>query len=281
MVTVSVVLFSIVVAVMLAYLLGAARAARKAFKERSLERQLAAVVPPVPVPTVTIAWMNQSRLNGELTLSDIDAAKIVEALNIQVPDLLAMWPHLPVINNVFCELNAAPAGSIKAYFLPNSDVAEALGYHSVDPQGDPYIRIFTEPVLTNGGTSLRGAISISVCASHEMCEEAVDPTCQLAARAPNGDQWALETADPVENNCYEVTLADGSKVAVSDFVFPSFFGNGSGPYDKLGVLVHPFSIAPGGYAVIDGVQKFGERYPDWKKPGKEFPAARTYRRTHA
>src|SRR5207302_11087429 len=96
-----------------------------------------------------------------------------------------------------------PAGVTPAYFLPNPDVANALGYHDTDPHGRPYIRVFTEPVLQNGGTVLHGELSIAAVASHEACEEAVDPSCTATATAPNGDVWALETCDPCEASSYD------------------------------------------------------------------------------
>lgn len=236
---------------------------------------------PAPVPNeLVIAWINESQNNGALTLSDADAASIVAALNLQVPDLKAAWPTLPVITNVVATVNTVPSGALKAYFLANADVAGALGYHDVDPQGDPYIRVFTETVLSNGGSALSGSVSISVCASHEMCEAAVDPKCTATATSPTGHSWALETADPVESNFYTVTTPLGIVVAVSDFVYPAFFQNSPGPYDKLGILKAPFSIAPGGYAIIDNQQSFGMLYPEWRQTTKAFPAARTYRRLH-
>jgi hypothetical protein len=223
-----------------------------------------------------IAWINQSQ--GQL--ADADAARIVEALNLQAPDLAAGWPGTE-ISHVTATADTVPAGAVKAYWLQNADVAGALGYHDVDPSGDPYIRVFTETILSNGGSALSGAVSISVCSSHEACEEAVDPTCTSTSTAPNGDVWADETADPVESNSYDVTTSDGTVVAVSDFVLPSFFQEaGTAPFDKLSVLTAPFTIAQGGYGIVNNKQVFGEEYPEWRKTTKEFPASRTYRRLH-
>jgi hypothetical protein len=178
-----------------------------------------------------------------------------------------------------------PKGSdtlVKAYFLPNADVANALGYHDVDPEGDPYIRVFTLTVLQNGGSALSGPVSISSCASHEACEEGVDPSCAATSTAPDGDVWALEVCDPVESTSYNVTTQDGTVVAVSDFVTPGFFApaTAGGSYDYCHVLASPYTIAKGGYAVINEKQVFGEAYPAWRKATKASPVARTYRRLH-
>ena len=227
--------------------------------------------------TTTIAWINQSTAQ----LADIDAQRIVEALNVQAGDLKAAWADVDVTNVFVAADGGVPAGAVKAYFLPNADVAGALGYHDVDPQGDPYIRVFTQTVLDAGGSALSGAVSIAVCASHEMCEEAVDPSCTTNVTDGQGRTWAKEVGDPVESSSYDVTIGDGTAVAVSDFVFPSFFDTaGTAPFDKLGVETAPFTIAKGGYAIIDGGQVFGEEYPEWRKALKTSPASRTFRRTH-
>lgn len=232
-----------------------------------------------------VVWINQS----QGTLADADASRIVAALNLQVPHLTGFWPAAAVTHELLATGTTPPAGTptlVKAYFLPNSDVADALGYHDVDPQGDPYIRVFTEPILTNGGTPLTGSLSISACASHEGCEEAVDPSCSATATAPDGKVWALEDCDPVENDSYDVTLPDGTRVAVSDFVTPAFFGQqtasgqSADQYDYMSVLKAPFTLAPGGYAIVDNQQVFGETYPEWRKDTKKSEAARTYRRLH-
>lgn len=235
---------------------------------------------PTPVPPAagtTVAWINES----QGTLSDADAAKIVEALNLQVPHLQKAWPQVGQLTHVVATTSTVPAGAVKAYFLPNADVAGALGYHDVDPHGDPYIRVFTETVLGAGGTALSGALSISTCASHEACEEACDPGCQSTATAANGDAWAVEVSDPVESDFYTVTLSDGTQVAVSDFVTPAFFDKSATTgFDYMSIINAPFTIAPGGYAIINNKQVFGDNYSEVRKSMKDFPAARTFRRTH-
>jgi hypothetical protein len=242
---------------------------------------------PVTPTGITVFWINQSQdTAGNLTVQDSDLDKIVEALNFQAYHHLAdHWGNIRIAHEVLASGAQAPSGAqgvVKAYLLANSDVADALGYHDVDPQGDPYIRVFTEPILTNGGTVLSGSLSVSACASHEACEEAVDPQCQEVVMAPNGDVWCVEVGDPVQDNSYDVTLKDGSMVAVSDFVTPQFFEAASpgARYDYLQVLSEPFTIASGGYAIIGGQPVYGEHYED-KGQDKTFPASRTYRRTHA
>jgi hypothetical protein len=252
-------------------------------------------MPPAPGPgTVTVAWINSSYEvpGGNPLLLAGDAAKIVEALNIQNQDLVAAWgPAKQAAHVLAADAGSAPAGAVLAYFLRNADVARALGYHDTDPNGNPYIRVFVETVLNNGGTSLTGNTSVSVCAGHEADEEAVDPSCVSTATAPNGDVWALEVGDPVESSSYTVTLPDGSQVAVSDFVYPSFFDpQGQSPFDHVGAVNSPFTIAQGGYAIINNQEVFASEsggtttdrraagYPEWRWKMKLFPRSRTARR---
>jgi hypothetical protein len=176
---------------------------------------------------------------------------------------------------------------MKCYFLPDADAAHLLGYHDVDPHGDPYLRVFVDLILQNNGTALSGATSVSAAAAHEAAEAAVDPRCDSYSVArTDGTQVALEVADAVENSSYHVTLADGTKVSVTNFVFPSFFQpNGSAPFDQCQLVTAPFQILNGGYEVVrDGSgavsQRLGDGYPEWRHSSKRFEASRTFRRLH-
>jgi hypothetical protein len=148
-----------------------------------------------------------------------------------------------------------------------------------------------DTILSHNGTTLTGSVSVSVCAGHEADEQDVDPSCTSTATAPNGDVWALEVGDPVETSSYNITIADGSQVAVSDFVYPSFFDpQGSPPFDHVGVVSAPFTMAPGGYAIINGNPVYADKagrltsdrkaagYPEWRWQMKTYYRSRTVRR---
>lgn len=240
--------------------------------------------PPPPTPTATVAWINQS----QGSLSDADAAKIVEALNIQAKDVKKAWgDKVPGnVTHVNATLDTLPPSCIKAYFLPTADVANALGYHDVDPQGDPYIRVFVETILSqSGATALTGTTSVAQCAGHEGPEWECDPLCQTYSM-PRGDgtKVAIEVGDPVEASGYDVKLTDGSSVTVSNFVFPSFFDPaGTAPYDQMGLVTKPFEIMPGGYEIVQDAsgnvtQVFGKTYAAWRKETKLHPSSRTAKR---
>jgi hypothetical protein len=72
------------------------------------------------------------------------------------------------------------------------------------------------------------------------------------APGPGGRRYAMELADPVQRDSYEVevTILDETRrVVLSNWVTPAWFGLASGPVDYLGRLTDPFSLAPGGYAI--------------------------------
>lgn len=59
--------------------------------------------------------------------------------------------------------------------LPESDDAEEraegyLGYHIEDDNGVRWGRVYTKPILEDGGTMLGGDNSVSVTLSHEVIE---------------------------------------------------------------------------------------------------------------
>ena len=239
-----------------------------------------------------VTWFNQSQdSTGKKVLADTDAARIVEALNLQVPDVITQWGQAYGIRHTLGDNPAGPADvAAPAYFLYDADLADGAGYHDVDPQGRPYIRVFVNTILSHGGSTFGDDPAVSGCASHEAVEFAIDPECRLSHIAPNGDTWAVEVADPVEMSLYRVITSDGTDVSVSDFVYPSFFDcSGKPPYSHTGAVTAPFTLSPGGYGIINGKDVWGSqtgpvasgqpRYPEWRWVLlKEQSGSRTARR---
>ncbi len=100
----------------------------------------------------------------------------------------------------------------------------------------------------------------TVAASHEALEYFLNLRLDRWAEAPNKARWAYEIADPVEADGYPMAIDVHGHVLIvklSDYVMPGFWGDGRGPYDYLDRLTAPFSLAPGGYAVVerDGLYK--------------------------
>jgi len=189
--------------------------------------------------------------------------KITAAVNAQIQDYAQIlgrgtWDLVDKVN----------ASGWKIYLFDNSDQANALGYHSVTPTGASYARVFVKPVLDNGGSWLNGSLSVSAVVSHEAIELLGDPGINIWIDDLNGKLWARELCDAVESDSYVI-----QGVSVSNFLYPSYFNAfGKAPFDRLGTLSAPFTLAKGGYAVqmssAGAKQVFGEEYPEWRKATK-------------
>lgn len=185
---------------------------------------------------------------------------------------------------VYCATtDDVPEGASRLWVIDSPDVADALGYHDVDPEGHTYGKVFVEPILDAGGSDTSGDNSVSVTASHEALEIFGDPPATYWVQRPDGVLVATELCDPVEAQSYTVTTY-GRPVDVSNFVTPGWFRreDGTQKFDYLGSLREPFSKADGGYLILMKggrvYQEFGRHYPEWRKAMKAHPAARTARR---
>ena len=123
---------------------------------------------------------------------------------------------------------------------------------------------------------------MSATVSHEACELIGDPAANQWAQTPRGALYAVELCDPVESECYEVRLRNGTSVTVSDFVYPAWFNPFAPPgsrFDHMRVLTKPFEVAEEGYAMqMTGGRvrnKYGRSYPRWRKDTKRAWGSRT------
>lgn len=231
--------------------------------------------------TLHVAFVNQSKH----VPTDI-AAKIAAACSRQLRLHTApLWnrsaPGVAYVSDALHVLD----GTRPFYFLDNADVADALGYHDVDPHGRPYAKIFVEPILDSGGTLTDGANSVSVTASHEANELFGDEFCNDWSQANDGYSYAKELCDPCEGDGY---VMSGTGIWVSDFVLPEYFSDtpeAGARFDYMGKLTAPFTMTAGGYLIRmkDGKvdQVFADSYPEWKRAGKLHPAARTSQRARS
>jgi hypothetical protein len=222
--------------------------------------------------------VNESSHHSVRIDAAVDAMR--KAIAIQLRDVARVWGEY-----VYAVVADARGSGFKIVLLDNADAADALGYHDLDRHGLPYARVFVDPILDNGGTWLRGANSVSATLSHEACELVGDPTANHWVENARGSLVAVELCDPVESCAYAITLADGRRVSLSDFVYPEWFN----PYvppatqvDRMSILRKPFEIAPDGYVIhhtAAGVRNiWGRSYPRWRKAAKRRPASRTYMR---
>jgi hypothetical protein len=122
-------------------------------------------------------------------------------------------------------------------------VAGALGFHT-ETDGVDYAEALP-PAPRPPGEAIDGTTT-----SHEVVETFGDPSCNAYMRGPSGRRLARELADPVEADAYPITVRIGPEtrqVMVSNFVLPSWFQGGPGPYDFLKRLDLPEEMTAGGY----------------------------------
>jgi hypothetical protein len=229
----------------------------------------------------TLRIVNRSARDPDVVEPAIDA--MTEAIAIQLRHLADAWGQ--VVWQIVDDANAV--GFEIALFDDDEELQEAYGWHWVTDQGTPYARVFLNPILKFGGRWLHSSLSVSASVSHEACELIGDPAVNQWAQAMRGGLYAVELCDPVEADCYDVELADGTLVTVSDFLYPDWFNPfapAGGRFDHTGLLTKPFEVAPDGYAMqLSGGKvrnKYGRRYPAWRRATKRSWGSRTHARHH-
>ena len=125
-------------------------------------------------------------------------------------------------------------------FVDDATQADALAYHDLTDEGLPISFVFVKAILADNA-------SVSVAATHEICEMAVDPWLNTACQDDQGTFWACEVCDPVEDEQYGYEI-DG--VLVTDFVTPDWYApkNEKGDIDYKRHARNPFDVLSKGYA---------------------------------
>lgn len=179
--------------------------------------------------------------------------------------------------------------------LDDADQAGDLGWHTEGPDADVYGRVFASPVLQNGGNALTNELSVCSVLSHECIEVLGDAACNRWVQRADGGWVAVELADPVEGDSYEITISGPADLGtatvsasgtVSDFVLPAWFNpdEDAGPTDYMKLVTAPFQVRDTGYVIemaagaTTVTEQWGAHYPEWRKATKASPAARTARR---
>ena len=223
-------------------------------------------------------------LNASTMASNADVELMTQACQIQNSLHCApAWNQKPATIKFYADPKTVPGYAFTITVI-DSDPSEpqALGWHTVEANSKLDGFILCQPILSNGGAAWQfdsanpNRYTISATLSHEVCEAFCDRMCNLWADGPaiaQGSSYAMELADPVESTSYPVSV-NGQEVAMSNFVFPSFFFVDAGPLnmplDYCRTLSKPFSMTSGGYMIVRNApgseqQIFGETYPDWKK----------------
>jgi hypothetical protein len=116
--------------------------------------------------------------------------------------------------------------------------------------GKPYATVYARDVLrSQDGSWLHGWNSVSATVSHEVLELLADPVACYYVDGQDDWMYALEIADPVQDDYYDI---DG--IAVSNFTYPDYWNpwarkRRGHPLDHMGNLTRPFEVRPGGYLV--------------------------------
>ena len=183
-----------------------------------------------------IAVMNEST-----AVADADIQMMIPAFSQQWnSDLQPIWGVESATFSFVPAGKSPDPGSWWVVFLDDSDQANALAYHDLTNEGLPISKVFVKTLVENKA-------SVSVGATHEICEMAVDPWLNSAYQDPHGVFWAGEVCDPVEGEQYGYLIGD---VLVTDFVTPNWFAhrNAQSRIDFKGHALSAFEILSGGYA---------------------------------
>jgi hypothetical protein len=189
-------------------------------------------------------------LNLSARVTDEDAQRIAHACDVQMEQDIAP-AHGIVPRPVVFAKSARPGDTVVALVdTTDPNATDALAYHTEEGDGSIYAPVFVGIILgQTGATVLR---DVSAAASHEIAELALDYAVNRWADAFDGYEYAYEIADPVEGDLYPVQLEDGTRVMVSNFVYPAWFDEGPAAgsrFDHMGTVAGPFTLAAGGYAV--------------------------------
>lgn len=137
-------------------------------------------------------------------------------------------------------------------YVDDAPSAKKLGYHELTRNGRPVAFVFVQDSKANNEP-------VSVTASHELFEMAVDPIANLWADNGRGTLYAYEISDPVEDSSF---IFDGFRI--SNFVHPAWFEHyqhrRGTRYDHLGLIDRPFGLSHGGYAIIKDKGKVKEAF---------------------
>lgn len=223
-------------------------------------------------------------------VADADVETMCQAIQIQLDlHVFPAWNIKGGTVSFYPSTTKAP-GYAWTIFVIDSDrqVAGALGFH--EEQSDQIVGyIMCQPILSNGGAVLAynasnpGQYTVSATLSHEIIETCGDRFTNTYCDDGN-TSWCQELCDPVEQISYGV-MVGSTNVAVSDFVFPSFFNpeatsKQNFPFNYLKSLQAPFTILSGGYAIQrtggpgTETQVFGNAMPLWRRDMKRMEVSR-------
>ncbi|MFI4976675.1 MAG: hypothetical protein ACHP84_19235 [Caulobacterales bacterium] len=184
---------------------------------------------------------NIAVINESTVAADAEVQGMLAAFTQQWNgDLQPIWGVETAAFTFVPKGQAPAAGAWWVVFLDNSDQANALAYHDLTNEGLPISKVFVKTIQAD-------KTSLSVGATHELCEMAVDPWLNSAYQDPQGVFWAGEVCDPVEDDQYGYMIGG---VLVTDFVTPNWFAHqhARSQIDLKGHANAAFEVLTGGYA---------------------------------
>lgn len=238
-----------------------------------------------------IAVINQSTL-----VTNDQVATMVAAIQIQLDlHVLPAWNMGQITITFYADQTQVPGTAWVVNMLDDATQAGVLGYHTVySDVVDAFV--FAREIFNHGGTAMvfdpnnPGQYTVSATLSHEVCEMVGDVfanSFSLGPQIEQGNLYAQELCDPVENNSYAIEV-NGQQIAVSNFIYPQWFNQEAtlkdAPFDYLNKLIAPFTMDVGGYMIVASMNNegqvtsraaFGEKMPQWKQDLKK---AEWYRR---
>jgi hypothetical protein len=191
-------------------------------------------------------------INESTAITDADVQQMLSAFQTQWnQDLNSIWGVGTAAFTFVARKKAPASGAWWVVFLDDSDQADALAYHDLTNEGLPISKVFVKSILAEKS-------SVSVGATHEICEMAVDPWLNSAYQDQHNIFWAGEVCDPVEDDQYGYEIQG---VLVSDFVTPNWFGHehAKGDIDLKHHANKAFTVLSGGYAQKFNPQKGWEQ----------------------
>lgn len=180
-------------------------------------------------------------LNESTSASDAEIGAMIGAFETQWNrDLSPVWGTPPAQFRFMAHGEKPDPASWWLVFLDTSDQADALAYHDLTSTGMPMSKVFVKTIKQDNA-------SLSVGATHELCEMAVDPWLNSASQDTQGVFWATEICDPVEDDQYGYMI-DG--ILVSDFATPDWFAHrfSRNAVDFKEHAMKAFEVLTGGYA---------------------------------
>jgi len=206
--------------------------------------------------------------NKSTKVNNTQFSQILLALSNYATNLTNAWNLSPI--NVVSTPNASLTNpnANTVFLFDNTNQAGALGYH-FEQKGYAVGEVFAETTLGYYGSNAilyNGTLpTVSSVMCHETFEIIVNQYANRWWMDINGNLWAGEVCDPVENDIYVVTIPGGTKVSMSNFVYPLWSipdaTSSMGQFDFLNTLHAPFTIK-NGYAIVLDDENVIIRYGD-------------------